>query len=431
MRQLNLFQTCFLHYRRLTALLILCASPALAASALTLADAERYALQNDPTIQSNEAFALSLAQSAIADGQLADPRLNIGLYNLPTDDFDVNKNPTTQLRFGIQQQLPKGNTLQLKEQQGEQYAQAKKQQTEWLKKQNMLDVRLSFLETYYQQSAVVLLNKNRRYFVDLLETTQNFYSVGRANQQDVFLAKLELSRLDDRMTKTLSLLSINKARLGKWVPGAYHLTLANKTPTLTPLAGMKQLESELIHHPLSRADEALIDAAKRNVLIAQEQYKPGFNIGFEYRQRFGDEPNGAHKADMLAAMISVDLPIFPEKRQDKRLSASQYDYQALKLKRLDNLRQLRQQLYQHYGDWQRLLERSERYKTHLLKQASANTNAALQAYHNSVIDFSTLITARITELETRLQNRRIEVDALKAQARVLFLSTEGVEHEFK
>jgi outer membrane protein TolC len=286
----------------------------------------------------------------------------------------------------------------------------------------VLDVRISFLESFYYQGTLDILNKNRRYFVDLLKTTENFYGVGRANQQDVLLAKLELSRLDDRINQVINLLEINKAMLSKWVPSAQQQNLAQTLPVLNTFASLQKMEQALIKHPMVHVDDALVAAAKQNVSIAEEQYKPGFNVGVEYRKRFGDELNGQHRADMVAAMMTVELPIFPEKRQDKRLSASQHGYQAAKLKRLDNLRNMRQKLHQHVGNWNRLTQRLGRYQTYLLKQAAENTKAALRAYQSGVADFSTLLQARITELETRIQRNRIAVNKAKAQAQVLFYS---------
>ncbi|MEO1889826.1 MAG: TolC family protein [Cycloclasticus sp.] len=406
-----------------TALLFLFCLPVSAESLLTLRDAEHVALLNEPAIQRNQAIAMSLTDSAIADGQLNDPTLTFGLINVPTDDFDLNDNPTTQLRFGIKQMLPKGDTLAFKQLKGEQLAMAKQQQTAWLQKQVILAVRLSFLETFYQQQTMAVLNKNRRHFVELLTTTENFYSVGRASQQDILLAKLELSRLDDRINQALNLLNMSKSTLNKWLPDIYQQSLSEELPVLPTTSNLEQLEQRLTYHPRVLMEDALVNAAKQNVHMAEEQFKPGFNVGIEYRKRFGDEINGQHRDDLMAATVSIELPIFPEKRQNKRLSSSQYNYQAVKLGRLDTLRNMRQQLRLHYGDWLRLSQRAERYEADLLTQAAENSRAALRSYQSGVADFSTLIQSRIIQLETQLQHQRIVVDKTKARAQILFLSS--------
>ncbi|MEW5011826.1 MAG: TolC family protein, partial [Cycloclasticus sp.] len=105
---------------------------------------------------------------------------------------------------------------------------------------------------------------------------------------------------------------------------------------------------------------------------------------------------------------------------DKRLAAQQYDYQALKWQRVDILRDMRQKLRAEYGNWQRLQQRSTRYQQQLLSQAAAHASAALSAYQSGVVNFSTLMYARISELDIRLRASRVEIDLLKAQAELLF-----------
>jgi len=413
--------------------LLLLFSPLLSAGPLlTLDHLQTMALSDDARVQASELRRLSLAELAIAQSQLDDPTLTVGVFNVPIDDFDLNQNASTQLRLGLSQTLAKGDSLQLRKKQGDYAAIAQAQYSELLKKTLIRNVRLHFLETLYRQKSLAILNKNRRYFAELLVTTDNLYAVGRANQQAVLQAKLELSRLDDQINQAVNQLEINKRMLAKWLPQASELDLLDTLPVLPELASLPVLEAQLLQHPEIRADDAYIGAAKQAVLLEHEQYKPGFSVGLEYRKRFGDESNGHQRSDMLAAMLSVDMPLFTDKRQDKRLSAQQYSHQAVKLKRLDDLREMRQQLRRQYGNWQRLQQRSERYQQRLLIEAAAHANAALSGYQNGVIDFSTLMYARIAELDTSLQASRVAIEQLKAQAEVLFYSQQtqqGVSDE--
>jgi len=408
---------------------LLLSTSVLAEPALTLNKAQTQALHNDPILQASELRVLSASQRAIAEGQLADPTFNLGLFNVPTDNFDINKNPTTQLRLGVSQQLAKGDSLRLKTLQGEYAAVAQRERGVFLRRNLLKDVRLQFLETLYQQKALTILRENRRYFADILTNSNHLYAVGRANQQAVLQAKLELSRLDDQINQGLNQFEIDRALLAKWVPLANDANLLDELPRLPNVASLESLEQNLQKHPAIAIEDAYIAIAKQGVQLAQEQYKPAYNLGVEYRKRFGNEPNGSERADVLAAMLSVEMPIFTEKRQDKRLAARQYDYQAVKLKRLDSLRDIRQKLRREYGNWLRLQQRATRYDQQLLKQAAAHTSAALSAYQSGVVDFSTLMYARISELETRLHACRVAIDLLKAQSSVLFYSVVSTQAE--
>ena len=64
-------------------------------STLTLADAEQRARREDPAVGALQARTRAMQDTAIADGQLPDPKLRTGIYNLPLDDFDASREPTS------------------------------------------------------------------------------------------------------------------------------------------------------------------------------------------------------------------------------------------------------------------------------------------------------------------------------------------------
>ncbi|NNG12776.1 MAG: hypothetical protein HKM88_05950, partial [Halobacteria archaeon] len=92
-------------------LLALSSSSLHAIAALTLAEAEQLALSEDPAVAASRARSQALREDAVASGQLPDPKLKTGLFNLPLDTFDIDQEPTTQLRLGLQQTFPRGATL--------------------------------------------------------------------------------------------------------------------------------------------------------------------------------------------------------------------------------------------------------------------------------------------------------------------------------
>jgi outer membrane protein TolC len=203
------------------------------------------------------------------------------------------------------------------------------------------------------------------------------------------------------------------------------LPLANHFPELPALPAKAQIDTALLQHPVLAAETARVNATKQGIRIAQEQYKPGWSAGIEYRKRFGDDPDGNPRSDMMAAMLNVDLPLFTGNRQDRRLAASIAEAEAAELRRDDKLRELRRMLAADYADWQRLGERAVLYEAQLLREATANADASLHAYQSGVTEFTTLMRARITELDVRLDELRIRVDRARAQANLLYLAGEG------
>ncbi len=413
------------HAAALITLLALSTSSLSVTAALTLAEAEQIALGEDPAVAASQARSQALREDAVAAGQLPDPKLKAGLFNLPLDTFDIDQEPTTQLRLGLQQAFPRGATLQHRQRQTEWKATAEQARAEDETRKLVREVRNSFLELHYQLQAERIVTNTRALFAQLVDITEAHYATGRVSQQDVLRAGLELSRLDDRATRIRNEQEKNRAALAKWIGMSASQTLEPHFPALPDLPSMEELVAALEQHPVIQAESARIESHNQAVQIAREQYKPGWGVGLEYRKRFGENPNGSDRTDMMAAMVNVDLPLFPKNRQDRRLAASLKQAEAAQLTRSDRLRKLHAILESDYASWQRLGERASLYETQLLREARANVQASLNSYQSGVTEFTTLMRARITDLDVRLDDLRVRVDRAKAQARLLYFAGEA------
>ena len=84
---------------------------ALTAAEFDLASVEAMALERDAGLADLSARADALAQRAVADAQLPDPKFKLGLSNFPTNTFDRRQEPMTQLELGVVQAFPSVGTL--------------------------------------------------------------------------------------------------------------------------------------------------------------------------------------------------------------------------------------------------------------------------------------------------------------------------------
>ncbi len=389
---------------------------------LGLAETERIALENDPAVNASIARSEALEADAIADGQLPDPKLRTGLYNVPLDDFDISREPSTQLRLGIQQAFPRGDTLKYKSGKTQAQARVERMRAQLARKKILREVRKTFLDIYYQTEAVKIIRSSRELFESLTEITQVQYGSGGSSQQDVLRAELELSRLDDRIAEYRTKEEKARARLSRWLGEAAWKTLQPNMPALPDARPLDNLESMLQNHPEIWLQSAIIDTHQQALAISKEQYKPGWTVGAEYRMRFGDNPDDSSRSDMGALMLTVDVPLFTDKRQDQRLIASQKRADAAALDRADSWRRLRENLASEMASKKRLAERISRYEARLLKEAEANAKAALQAYQSGTVEFTSLMRSRITEVDIKLQALKLRIELLKTHANLLYLA---------
>lgn len=397
----------------------------LTAVSLTLPVAEELALAADPAVAASQSRANALQEQAVADGQLPDPKLTFGVFNVPVDDLSLKQETSSQLRTGVKQAFPRGDTLQYQQQRTEWLGKAELARTRLTEKQIQRDVRETFLELYYQTRASRIIEQDRALFQQLVEITRSHYASGRVSQQDVIQAQLELSRLDDRSTRIKSAADVERAKLTRWIGDAGWQDISPDFPALPQPLARDALKIALEQHPSVVAASARVAAKQQLVKAAREQYKPGFDVGVEYRKRYGNNADGSDRDDMWAAMVTLDMPLFTSKRQDRRLAASQQQAESAIQLREQRLREMQRLLDSDYARWQRLSEQKTLYQDHLVQEALANSEAALTSYQSGINEFSRLMRARITELDVRLQDMRIRVDHAKAQARLLFLEVNG------
>lgn len=408
--------------------LLLTSGSALAAAdsgPLTLAEIERRAFEHDVSVRALASQSRALREQAVADGQLPDPSVSLGVMSLPVDTFSRTAEPMTQTTVGVTQSFPAGASLRYQAERTAQLADAGDAQAQARRLLLLQEARTAYLELHYQTGARALIADSQRVFDELVEVTKAQYRNGRANLQDVLSAQLERALLDDRARSVEADYALARAGLERWAgPLAAEVALPADLPELNDPPGLAQLREALNSHPLLQASNARVAAGQSAVQAAREQYKPGWMLNLTYGERGGREPNGEPRSDMLSAMVTFELPIFTGKRQDKRVAASIEETNALRFERDDTYYELQRSLDAEYPRWQQLRNREQGYVEAILPAARHNSAAALSAYRNSVTDFTALMRAYLSELDNRLQDLRTRVDRRQAQARLLYLAGE-------
>jgi outer membrane protein TolC len=387
---------------------------------LDLVVAERLALEQDAGLSRVQAEARALREQAVADGQLPDPALTLGVMNLPVDSLDRREEGMSQLSVGIRQAFPPGATLQHQAARTGHQATAADIGAAARRLEVLRDTRLAWLELGYQEAALELVRATRTRFDDILDVTRTRYRTGRDQLQDVLGAELEQALLDDRIAALRAERAAALAELRRWTGP---LDAGVRLPRRTQLAEPLQLETlrvQLPNHPLLAAASARVAAGQAGVEVARQQYKPGWMLDVSYGER-----SGMGRSDLLSAMVTLDLPLFTGQRQDRRVAARVAETDALHHARDDVHRELLRNLEADHARWRELQVREQGYEQRILPAARQNAESALHAYQNGLTDFTTLVRAQLTELESRLQALRTRTLRLQAQARLLYFVGEA------
>ncbi|MEJ2133174.1 MAG: TolC family protein, partial [Gammaproteobacteria bacterium] len=182
---------------------------------LTLAEAERLALTEEPGQISLLERADALEERSVAAAQLPDPAVRVGLMNYPAQHGDFTTEPMTQAQVGVRQAFPPGRAARRREL--ESMSAELDQSAQRRARDVKTAVRQAWLDAYYWNRAEAIVTELHPLFSDLVTVTRSLYAVGRKDQQDVLRAELELSRLDDRVIDISRQMAHARAALSEWV----------------------------------------------------------------------------------------------------------------------------------------------------------------------------------------------------------------------
>ncbi len=405
-------------------------TPAFAArQTLSLKEAESMALNNEPGIQSLDAKTQSLMQRSIADGQLMDPKVQIGLLNVPTDTFDFNQEAMTQFKVSYIQQFPSGNTRQIKSEKSLKQSELYQHGIQERKRSILKQVRLSYLEALYWDQARTTVLKNQQLLKQLSEIVESQFSLGRNLQLDVLTVQLQQSKLEDRLTQIEQKIHQQRFNLSEWIgEAASGLPLQEKIPLLLNNDWVSRSPEEyaslLSAHPKVLEINTQLDLTRKDIELIRESEKPGWNLNVSYAYR-DDAPNGNERADFVSAVVTLDIPLFTENRQDKLRQSQQFQINANQDQRDALLRKMLAELSQLRVNETLIEQRKNRYQSALIPQSKQRAEAAMQNYQSGNGSFSSVMQAYMDALNTELDAHRLNIDQLKNQASVLYL-VEGI-----
>lgn len=374
------------------------------AQLLTLSDAERIALADEPGLQARERTAAALRERAVADGQLPDPELSATALNFPVDGFDFDQEPITQLRFGVRQRIPGGDERSARSAVTESRAGVVDAEALARVRDVRRAVGRAMAALAFRLTERAELEEATTLIADVEQAGLAGYRQGRGAQQDVLRARLEQQVLRDRLRENGAAIDLARADLARWIgPRARDAEPAFELPSPAPADELERLAT----HPRLQTLRAAETVAERSVALARTDYAPDWSVEVAWGVRdelslVGDRP------DFLSAGVSVELPLFTAQRQDRRLAASEGEREAARARSLDALRALRSELERARAREAELLERLAIHDEDLLPLARENVDAARSGLSGDIVDYAEVVRAALAEIELGIARARLE-----------------------
>lgn len=417
---------------------------------LALQNVIKIAVLNDSWLKGNEYSQEAIEESSIAAGTYADPKVTIGAANIPTDTFDLNQEAMTQLKVGVSQMFPRGDSLEIRQEQLKLQASQYPYQREDRKGKLTVQIAQLWLEAYKAQESIALIEKNRSLFEQLADIAESSYSstFGKTRQQDIIRAQLELTKLEDRLTllkqkKDTALLSLSewlsdftedKINSGNILESS-NLLLPRSFPNIEMINpnyfNLKEDSEKILtmfeNHPSIKNIEQKIKATSKSIKLARENYKPQFSVNASYAKR-EDDLMGKNRADLFSVGLTFDLPIFVKNKQEKELKVAMLKTKSVETEKILQYKKLFSLYETTKADLIRLKERQSLYLTKLLPQMNEQSEASLTAYTNDDGDFPEVVRSRISLLNAQIDILNINVDIQKNIVKYNYLFTDNAEN---
>jgi outer membrane protein TolC len=404
--------------------LLLWQMPAVADPALTLAEAEEVALARDGGLDQLRARRDALGDAAIAEAELPDPQLRFGAMNVPTDSFDLDQEPMTQVQVGLRQRFQPGKTRSIARERGEVLATVQEARSQDRERGVRQAVRRAWIEHAWTSGAVGLLAEQQIWFAQLDDAAMAAYASGRRPQHELLRIAMERELLEERQVELRQMALTSRAALSRWLGSDGVPAAITELPTLPdpgpPAVGVERVAA----HPAVVAARREADASALQVDLARQRYRPGWAVDVAYGFRDGEDADGDDRADFLSAMLSFDVPLFTGNRQDRRVSSAAAEERGRRARLTEVQRELLASYEAATARWESLADRIEVFEMRVVPSAEANVVATRQAYRNDVVPFDELVSAEKALLRARTRLLRLRTDRLLAQSDMLYLAGE-------
>lgn len=402
---------------------------------LSFAKAIRVAQQNDLWLSGNYEKQKSLESLSYLSDALPDPQVSIGVGNLAADSFEFDQEPMSQIKVGVTQMFPRGNSQEIKSKQLKIESQQYPLQRQDRKAKVAVTVGSLWLDTFKTQQTMRLVATNLDTFEQLLKITESDYSSakGKVRQRDVVKVQVELTRLEDKLAQLqqderrlqgqlsqwLSDYSVNRA-VNQNYESVYlnNLILAKEMPSIDLVQSklvyskswleQEQLAHYFVQHPSVLSIDKKLLASQTGVNLAKQKYQPEWGVTASYAYR-DDDPMGNERSDLLSIGVVFDLPLFTENKQDHEVKSAISQAEMIKTEKTLLLRKMMSSFASSKGRIISLQQRQLLYTEKLLPQLKQQIESSLMAYTNDDGKFSDVLRSRMSLVDTEIEHLSINI----------------------
>ena len=372
------------------------------------------ALKSNPELQSAKLRWNASSERILQERALDDPVIGFTYFGEQVQTRVGEK----QAGVSASQKVPFYGKLRLKGEVARNEAKVSGERYRTLEREIVAKAKSAFYELYWAYKSININEENRYLLQRFVKIAEVKYATGKATQQDVLKAQVELSKIVNELISLEQLKETAVARIN---------TLLNLHPD-TPLGTPEEVDiadlTVSLEDLYEKAKEVSPDLSilkykierdKAAYQLAKKQYFPDFTFGLNYTF-INDMPSSAMSSpigegrDSYTGTLSMNIPIFQKRKHDAgvreanaKLKSSKMAYQNMENMTLFEVK-----------DFHFKVQTAERlvklYRDSIIPQANQSLKAAESGYQAGQVDFLNLIDSQRVLLDFNLAFYRAVAD---------------------
>ena len=394
------------------------ASPS-SSSVLTLEEVLSKVVARNPALTAAQHSIEAQQHRVPQAGALPDPNLSVSWMGSAVPFKTMAGDPSSYRGISAMQMLPLGGKLGLQSKIARKDVTTAQDERVATERKLVADARAAYYDYYFYGKALEITNRDKKRLEQLADISESRYRVGKAMQQDVLRAHVEVSMLLQRAVTFEQQREIAAARLNTLMgaPPTAALPPAaevqeSRLPELSLLASMAEKSD-----PVLQREQTQVEKNKLGIELARKQYIPDLSVGYMYQQR-------PAMPDMYGMQFTVNIPIFYKKKQREAIEQAKQEELAAK----SNVDSRRLEIDYELKQMHALAENSQKlldlYKSAIIPQAELALESSQSSYGVGNVDFLSVVTNFTTINSYEIDYYRQLADYQTALARIEALTGE-------
>lgn len=347
-------------------------------------------LRSNPELQAARKRYEAAMTRPSQESALPDPRITTGWISngWPYPGAGLGSEPTSNIGLQFAQEIPFPGKRALKGGIAQKEADSEAQAVRAAELRLVAQLKERYYELLYIYEAVDLIYRNQELLQQMAKVAEARYSAGKAMQQDIIKAGIEVAILENRLIALEQKKLSNNAEINALLnrPPDADLGRPETVSALPPLASFESLRAQALGaSPLLQGQRAVIDGRQLNVQSAKKAYYPDFDVMSGYYNQGPMKP-------MWEFKVQINVPLYFAKKQRYGLEEAGANLVEAQRTYRSDQQMLLFRLRDRYVAAEAALKLMNLYSQQVVPQSELALQSSLASYEGDSVDFLTVLS---------------------------------------